>query len=115
MRRKEDPPRQQLDRLGSVALSLEERYVVNGKVLGCPIKFTIANKLDECPLVVDFPTKLNDSKLESMCKLAKPSAFGHGKETVFDENVRRASELLPDQFTVEGFDPSPFLKQYEKP
>ena len=56
---------------------------------------------------VKFPMSAAQAttELAPLIKAAKPSAFGHGSETVLDPSVRKASELRPDAFDCD-FSPS---------
>jgi hypothetical protein len=62
--------------------------------------------MTECGATIPFPMSSEhaDQTLLPLLAAAKVSGFGHGGETKVDTAVRVASELTPDQFTVD-FDP----------
>lgn len=89
-----------LDALGDAIDAIESHYVTTGK-WSMPSSVTVSGSTFD-PVAFPMARGSQNSKLSALRNAAQPSPFGQNKETVVDSAVRKAHQLMPDQFQLSG-------------
>ena len=90
-----------LEELGAAVDGIESRFVCGGQ-------WTMLTKLqlqlsaDAAPISIPMHRGQQDSELNRIRAAASPSPFGRGGQTVVDTSVRKAHQLMPEQFSLSG-------------
>jgi len=95
--------------LQSVTENIVSRFVTNGAV-----QQTV--HVDVKGTRISFPLSAGQAvmTLKPLLDEAKPSPYGHGSETVVNTSVRNAMEILPGEFSLEGFKLDSILAQVKR-
>ena len=99
-----------LERLGSAAAALEDRFSLGGDI-DLPGGIVIQAWKDEQTFSLKLPgclepakSKKGNAPLDNLLKVCDPSGFGHGNETRYDPTVRRACHVPAERLKIDGFD-----------
>ena len=86
-----------LSELGAAVDAIESRYLHSGQ---WSMPSALKLKLSTASQAVSFPMPRGqqDAELARVRAASAPSPFGHGNATVVDTTVRKAHQLMPDQF-----------------
>ncbi len=90
-----------LAELGNAVDSIESRFVCSGS-WRMPQALKLQLSAAAPPVTVPMARGAQDAELARIRAAAAPSPFGHGNKTVVDSTVRKAHQLMPEQFQLSG-------------
>ena len=91
-----------LSELGNAVDAIESRYVTSGQFsLSSPVSLTLTKASGPA---VTFPMQRGrqDAEIARIRTAGAPSPFGKNSQTVVDESVRKAHQLVPGEFNLGG-------------
>ena len=92
-----------LSELGSAVDAIESRYLCSGQwTMSSAVKLQLSAAGATAPVCFPMNRGSQDAELGRVRSASAPSPFGHGNQTVVDTNVRKAHQLMPDQFELSG-------------
>eukprot|EP00633_Aureoumbra_lagunensis_P002224 CAMPEP_0197288444 /NCGR_PEP_ID=MMETSP0890-20130614/5542_1 /TAXON_ID=44058 ORGANISM="Aureoumbra lagunensis, Strain CCMP1510" /NCGR_SAMPLE_ID=MMETSP0890 /ASSEMBLY_ACC=CAM_ASM_000533 /LENGTH=628 /DNA_ID=CAMNT_0042759181 /DNA_START=48 /DNA_END=1935 /DNA_ORIENTATION=+ len=95
--------------LRSAVEAIKSCYYINGKYS----TDSLTIKLKDDGKEIQLPVKYGDQEAHfaPLLKVANAAPFGRASETVIDANIRKASQLLPEQFSLGWSPPESLLQQ----
>ena len=94
-----------LSELGDAVDSIESRYICSGQwTMPSALKLQLSSAANSAAAPICFPMTRGsqEAELARVRAASAPSPFGHGNQTKVDTTVRKAHQLMPDQFEMSG-------------